>query len=70
MVAAAATAGFWHQKGKKMCEFSQMREMGKQVRRRMRTVRLRVRPMRLHWRAPKAWEEMPSMPVARPERTE
>ena len=45
-------------------------EMRHEVMRRRRTVLCMVRPRSLNLLAPKAWPQMGSMPMARPERTE
>ncbi|KAH0468241.1 hypothetical protein IEQ34_003274 [Dendrobium chrysotoxum] len=49
---------------------SQRKEMGREATRRRRIVRWRVRLRRWRRRAPKAWPQMGSMPMASPERTE
>lgn len=45
-------------------------EMGIEIKERRRTVLWRARPRRVNFLAPKAWEQMGSMPTARPERRE
>lgn len=69
-MAVEEIVGFWPEKRRKDSQLSHMMEMGMEMRMRMVTVRWRVCDMRGHCWAPKAWEEMASMPEARPERTE
>lgn len=62
--------GSWPHQRRIGSTWSQRIEMGTDARARMAMVRCRVWPISGHCFAPQAWEEIGSIPIARPDKTE